>query len=268
MKVFLEALLGFPAVVYTVLLGAAMLYWAAVLVGAIDLDDDGGGAEHVGGDHADGFDHAGGDHADAGDHDGGDGDLDVGDHDGGLLSLLGTFELRRIPLTVRVSLVVIFGWLVSVLGWITLAPVWPAAAPAWALRALLTLASVVLGIRFAGWAARPLVPVFTPKSAISQHDLAGRDAEVTTGRVDARFGQVLVHDGGAGLLVDARYDGANPLRKGARVLVTHWDPDRKVVNVEPLDPEGRGVRVEAVTETAERDVAAAPSGAKPAQRRR
>jgi len=265
MKVFLEALLGFPAVVYTVLLGAVMLYWAAALVGAIDLDDDGGGADHVGGESAHGAEHHGGDHGDVGDHDG---DFDLVDHDGGLMDLLGAFELRRVPLTVRVSLVVIFGWTVSVLGWITLSPLWPAAAPAWALRALLTLASVLLGIRFAGWAARPLVPVFTPKSAISQTDLAGRDAEVTTGRVDGRFGQVLVSDGGAGLLVDARYEGAEPLRKGARVLVTHWDPDRKVVNVEPLDPASPGVRIEAVTARAEGDVAAAPSGERPAKRRR
>ena len=255
MSGFLEALLGFPAVVYTALLGAAMLYWAAVLVGAIDLDDDAGDPGHLDA----GSDGAAEGHGDV--HDG-------IDHDGGFFSLLGAIELRRVPLSVRVSLVVIFGWLVSVLGWITLAPAWTAALPAWSLRALLAVASALLGVRLAGWAARPLVPVFTPKAALSQHDLAGRDAEVTTGRVDARFGQVLVHDEGAGLLVVARYEGAEPLKKGARVLVTHWDPERNVVNVEPLDAPRGGIRVESVTAAREGDVAGAPSGERSAQRRR
>lgn len=259
MQGFLGALLGFPAVAYTVALGAVMIYWAAVVVGAIDLDDgDGAGADH--GDLGDADGH------DAGDHDADDGH-DAGEHDGGgVLDALGAIELRRVPLTVRVSLVVIFGWLVSVMGWVLTARVFP--GPAWALRALLTLASVILGVRLAGWAARPLVPVFTPKRAISQEDLAGRDAEVTTGRVDGRFGQVLVRDGGAGLLVDARYDGAAALKKGDRVLVTHWDADRKVVNVEPLDGPDRRVRVATATAGDDGDVAGSAAGEVSARRAR
>ncbi|MEZ4390702.1 MAG: hypothetical protein R3A48_06360 [Polyangiales bacterium] len=255
---FLEAILSFPAVVYTALLGAVVLYWAAVLVSGVDLDSQ-GDASHVelDGGELDGHDHG-----------------DLGDHDHGALGtahevfdLLGTVSLRRVPLTVRVSLVVIFGWLVSVLGWLALAPLLGPAASSWPLGAGLTLLSAVAGVRLAGWSARPLVPVFTPKHAPSQGDLAGRDAEVTTGRVDRAFGQVLVRDGGAGLLVDARYDGPTPLSKGARVVVTHWDDELKCVHVEPLDPPRAGVRVSAVTDARERDVDGPASGEAPAARR-
>lgn len=258
MQGFLHAIMGFPAVVLTVLMAAVMIYWAFVLVSGIDLDDQG----------ADG--HGDGHHDADGDADGdGDGDTDGDAHDhaaGGahvLLDLLGAVELRRVPLTVRVSLVVIFAWLVSVLGWIGLSGLLPETP----LRALLTVASLLLGVRFAGWAARPLVPVFTPKRAPSQTDLGGRDAEVTTGRVDGGFGQVLVHDGGAGLLVNARYEGAAALTKGTKVLVTHWDAERNVAYVEPLDAVAQGVRVEAVTESAEADVDRASSGQRPVMRR-
>lgn len=253
MQGFLQTILGFPAVVYTALLGAVLLYWTFVLVSGIDLDDQ--GAEG----HGDS----------AGDADG-DGDVDGAEHahEGAastahhVLDLLGALELRRVPLTVRVSLVVIFAWLVSVLGWVGLG----ARLPELPLRALLTVASLLLGVRLAGWVARPLVPVFTPKRAPSQADLGGRDAEVTTGRVDRGFGQVLVQDGGAGLLVDARYEGPSPLGKGAKVIVTHWDAERGVAYVEPLDA-GGGLRVDGVTARAEADVERTSSGERPAMRR-
>jgi len=246
MQGFLHAIMGFPAVVLTVLLAAVMIYWAFVLASGIDLDDQGADGHH----DADG-----------------DGDVDAHDHAAGsahvLLDLLGAVELRRVPLTVRVSLVVIFAWLVSVLGWIGLSRLLPETP----LRALLTVASLLLGVRFAGWAARPLVPVFTPKRAPSQTDLGGRDAEVTTGRVDGGFGQVLVHDGGAGLLVNARYEGAAALTKGTKVLVTHWDAERNVAYVEPMEDEGQHVRVEAVTGSDDGDVDRASSGQRPVMRR-
>ena len=252
MQGFLHAIMGFPAVVLTVLLAAVMIYWVFVLASGIDLDDQ--GADGQGDGHHDG------------DADG-DGDIDASDHAAGgghvLLDLLGAVELRRVPLTVRVSLVVIFAWLVSVLGWIGLSGLLPETP----LRALLTVAALLLGVRFAGWAARPLVPVFTPNRAPTQTDLGGRDAEVTTGRVDGGFGQVLVHDGGAGLLVNARYEGAAALTKGTRVLVTHWDAERNVAYVEPLEDEGQRVRVGAVTEAAEPDVDRASSGQRPVMRR-
>lgn len=260
MQGFLHAIMEFPAVVFTVFLAAVMMYWAFVLASGIDLDDQGADG------HGDGHHDADAD----GDGDGdaeGDADGDAHDHAAGgahvLLDLLGAVELRRVPLTVRVSLVVIFAWLVSVLGWIGLSGLLPETP----LRALLTVAALLLGTRFAGWAARPLVPVFTPRRAPSQTDLGGRDAEVTTGRVDRGFGQVLVHDGGAGLLVNARYDGAEALAKGTKVLVTHWDAERNVAYVEPLDATAVGVRVDAVTESAEGDVDRASSGQRPVMRR-
>lgn len=254
MRPFFEAILSFPAVVYTALLGAVVLYWAAVLVSGVDLDNQGDASQ--------------------GDLDGGDLDgHDLDGHEHGALGtahdvfdLLGSVSLRRVPLSVRVSLVVIFGWLVSVLGWLALSPALGAWATSWPIRAALTLLSVVLGIRLAGWTARPLVPVFTPKHAPSQSDLAGRDAEVTTGRVDREFGQVLVRDGGAGLLVDARYDGPT-LSKGARVVVTHWDSELNCAHVEPLDPPRAGVRVAAVTGAREGDVEGPASGEEPGARR-
>lgn len=262
MDAFLQAIMGFPSVVYTALLGAVLIYWAVVLVMGIDVDNQADASHH--GPELDSLDHA---HHD-GELDGGDphhhGALDTA-HD--VFDLLGTVALKRVPLTVRLSLVVIFAWLVSVLAWISLAPLMPAALPLWTLRATLAVVSALAGLRLAGWAARPLVPVFTPKHAPSQSALAGRDGEVTTGRVDRSFGQILVNDGGAGLLVDARYEGGAPLPKGARVVVTHWDPELGCAHVEPIDFATTKLRLDTVTAADGADVEHPASGVRPEARR-
>ncbi|MDB4927771.1 MAG: hypothetical protein JWM10_255 [Myxococcaceae bacterium] len=274
----LDAVVTFPGAMYTVLLGVVLLYWASMLAGAVDLDLL-GGAEHGGADGAaEGAMHGGG-AADAhGGHDvdGGDGDGDGGDADGdgadgegdgGVLSALGALGLRKLPMTVSVSLLVIWGWLISVLGTVTLAE--PAARylPPGVFRALLFVVAALASLKLAGVSARPIAPLFVANKASRREHLVGKTAEVSTGRLDAGFGQVLVGDGGAGLLIDARYEGGAALKRGDRVVVSSWDAEKGYVLVEPLDrftalrvdaaakPESAAAKAPAAT-----DEAAAKSG--------
>jgi hypothetical protein len=99
--------LQFPTIVFTIALGIALVYWAFVLIGALDIDLLGGGHDvDLGGG---GHDLGGGGH-DAG-HDGGghDGDADGG----GMWHALG---LGHVPLTISVSFVVLVAWCASLLG--------------------------------------------------------------------------------------------------------------------------------------------------------
>lgn len=234
---FLQVIVSLPTVAFTVLVGVSLLYWLTVVLGALDVEILGGadgadgaadGAHDALGGH-DGADGAGG-------HDGADGgDGDAGDHDGGVFSALGGVELRKVPVTVRVSFIAIFGWLVSALGAMSLGPAAArAGVPTAAFNLALAVVALVVGVRLAGFAARPLAPVFAGTNARRKGHLVGQLAEVSTGRVDGRFGQVLVKDGGAGLLLDARHDG-EPLKRGDRVVITHYDEERNVVSVEPVD---------------------------------
>jgi hypothetical protein len=216
----LQVIVSLPTVVFTVLVGVSLVYWLSVMLGAIDLEVS-GTAE--------------------GGHEGHEGHGD-GDH-GGVLSALGGVELRKVPVMVRVSFVAIFGWLVSTLGGLMLGPVFAGGqVPAAVFHAALGAVALVAGVRLAGLAARPLAPLFTSARAQRKEQLVGQLAEVTTGRLDDRFGQVLVKDGGAGLLLDARHEGAT-LARGSRVVITHYDEARNLVTVEPFDP-ATGVRAE------------------------
>ncbi len=267
MEGLLRAIESFPAALYTVLLGLVLLYWLFVVVGAVDLDAL-GGAEHgmegvakgvlegasdaalsaLDG-AADGVTHATeavGAGMEGAEGVEGAGTSGVGvSHAGGVLSSLGVLHLRKVPVTVAGSLVVIYGWLVAVLAQVTAGARWTQAGlPGWAFGSAVSVLSLGLAVRFAAWTARPMVPLFAARPASTRDDLMGREAEVTTGRLDAGFGQVLVSDGGAGLLIDARFEGGT-LRRGDRVVVTYWDGERNVVQVEPLE---RAVRVRLETE--------------------
>lgn len=272
MQHFLHAVVTFPGAVYTALLGVVLLYWLSMLAGAVDLDLL-GGADHGGATegavHGDGVGHGhahaeGGDGGDAdGDGDGGDGDADG---EGGVLSALGALGLRRLPMTLSVSLLVIWGWLITVLGTLLLEAPASHLMPAAAFKAILLVVALVASFALAGVTARPIAPVFQANRASRREHLVGKLAEVSTGRLDARFGQVLVGDGGAGLLIDARHEGGAALKRGDRVIVTSWDADKGYVLVEPVD-QLTATRIESRIPAENADEAAPPKSGDAAGKR-
>jgi hypothetical protein len=162
----LDAVVTFPGAVYTVLLGVVLLYWLSMLAGAVDLDVL-GGAEHGGADAAEGALHGGGGGEAHGGH-GGDadgGDADGGDADGGVLSALGALGLRRLPMTVSVSLLVIWGWLISVLGTVSLAEAASHVMPSAVFRGLLFAVALAASLKLASVSARPIAPLFVANKA-------------------------------------------------------------------------------------------------------
>ena len=123
---FLAVALSFPSVVFTVLLGVALVYWLFVIVGAahVNLLGEGAadgaldGAGHLEAGHADLGDAGGGADVDAGGGaDGADVDVDVDGHAGhGLAGAMAALKLRSAPATVVLSAIILFSWLFSVLG--------------------------------------------------------------------------------------------------------------------------------------------------------
>lgn len=239
-EVFVLAL-SFPSVVFTVLLGVVLVYWAFVMVGVIHIGE---GSEGALDGHIDGatkglmegaVDHLGGGHADGGDLGGGDGDFDVDadDSGGALAAIMSALHLRSVPATVVFSFVITFSWLVSVLGmqWVT------RAAPALAglpLSLGVLIASFVLALPLTSLAARPLAKVFAPKHAPVKSDFIGRTCVVRTGTVSAKFGEATLHDGGAGLVLRIRVEDGKQLGRGEQALIVDYDAERETYLVEPM----------------------------------
>jgi hypothetical protein len=242
MIALLEASLTFPAVIFTGVLALALIYWLFVMLGALDLDVLGGaegGAEGVDVD-IDGVAKGALEGAVKGSLEGAakgaaEGLADV-DEEGGLADLFAALHLNRAPATVVLTLIATFGWLTSVLALLNLAETsagW--GLPGWLFKAVVLLVSIVIALPLTSLVVRPLGPLFAIRSAEARKDLVGRVAIISTGRVDDRFGQAMLQDGGAGLILDVRCDTPGLLRKGDRALLVSWDEDKEVFHVEPME---------------------------------
>jgi len=147
---------------------------------------------------------------------------------------------HRVPLTVSISFVVFFGWILCFLGMAHLAPMVPAAIPAVAVGSGIGIGAFFVALPPASIAARPFAPLFHIHKASTRRSFIGHECEVLTGRVDGRFGQAEIADGGAGLTVQVRCDHANELAKGGKALVVSFDDAREAYVVEPLStPRGQ-----------------------------
>lgn len=234
-EVFVLAL-SFPSVVYTVLLGVVLVYWAFVMVGVIHIGEGSEGALEG---HVDGatkgmlegaVDHLG--HAHGGE---GEPDLDVEADDGGgaLAAIMSALHLRSVPATVVISFIVTFSWLVSVVTMQLLTRALPSLVGS-ALSFGVLVGSFVLALPLTSLAARPLAKLFAPKHAPAKSDFIGRTCIVRTGTVSATFGEATLPDGGAGLVVRVRVEGGKQLGRGEQALIVDYDADRETYLVEPL----------------------------------
>jgi hypothetical protein len=153
---FVHALSSWGVLPFSILLIAAFLYWLLVMLGALDLDMLNFGHEH---------DSAASDH----DH-----------HPGFFSGLLEFLSIGKVPLTIIVSMLVVFGWLVAMASELIL-PLWGA------LDAIVALA---VAFPLTGLACRPLRVLFQAldggvKTGVH---LLGREARITSATCDEHFG--------------------------------------------------------------------------------
>jgi hypothetical protein len=255
---FLSAILAFPTVIFTAALTLVLLYWLIVLVGLLDVDAldpsaalegslegavdgaldgalDGAVEGAAEGAAEAGLEGAAGEGVDAGDA-----DVEMS----GLARGLQALGLYQVPLTLSLSLLIFFSWILCFLGMRFLRGALPAS---WlgsslallGLGSLVGLLALILGMLFTTWAVRPLRPVFQTHDAPRRATFVGRLCTITTGRVDAGFGQAEIEDGGGGLRVDVRCFEENSLKRGSRALVFDYDAKAGVYHVSPAQ-EGLG----------------------------
>lgn len=234
MSEFLTAILAFPTVIFTILLGVVVVYWLFVVLGALDInllgdaDLDGHGHTDVdlgGHGHADVHLDGHGHHLDGHDHGHAHGDADA-EHPGGLAGVIQSLGLGGVPVTLMLSLLILGAWSFCLGGLELLG------SAGWAAVAV-PLASLALAVPVTAAAIRPLRRFFVSLAAPQHRDLLGKVCTITTLRVDERYGQAEVEDGGAGLIVQVRSTDPGRLNRGDRALI--FDYRDEVFYVEPLN---------------------------------
>lgn len=231
MSTFLTLAFSFPTVVFTTLLLVMLGYWVLVLVGAFGFDVSADGALDAKGAALDAK--AGALEAKLGAIDAKAGALDAKgavDAKSGLMEALG---FGVVPATVSITLISFWAWSVSMLGSAWLGPKLGGWGPLWMI--LVGVAAFISALPVAALSVKPLKPIFLMKVAPTRRQLLGKVATVSTGRVDAKFGQATLEDGGAGLILPIFCARENQLKKGDRVLLLEFDEQAQSYEVEPVD---------------------------------
>jgi len=249
---FLALALSFPAVVYTVLLGVALVYWLFVMVGAahVNLLGDGaadaaldgvakgaiegvakgvleGAAKGVLEGAAKGVLDGAADHVD-------------GAHSGEAVSgantgIIAALKLRSAPATVVMSGLLLFSWIFTMLGMKAVQALLPAEGLVLGLAKVgLLVAAPVLALFPTSLVVRPLARVFTPMKATTHGALVGKMCTIRTGTVTDRFGEATLEDGGAGVVVRVRVESGEKLARGDQAVIVGYDAERQEFTVAPL----------------------------------
>jgi hypothetical protein len=247
MPEFLSAILSVPTVVFTVLLLVIILYWLMVIVGAIGVDilnvGEAAGAKiegMVGGavegkiegvlDGAiEGKVEGVLDGAVEGKVEGMTGKLEAVAGAGGFLAMLG---FGKVPATVVISSLALWSWALCVLG-VRLGGA--IGLPRLVISFAVPLVAVFLSGLFTGLVVRVIGRFIGKHEPLRRADLVGKLCTITTGRVDAGFGQALISEHGVDLTVDVRCDPPNSLRRQTRAVIVGYDAEHQYFMVEAYD---------------------------------
>jgi len=209
MQSFVANITSFPTVIFTAFLGAVVLYWGLIIMGLVDVE---GLQSDI------------------------DVDIDV-DADpsaiGGLTGLLASLGLSGVPLSLVASLLILFSWLFCyfIAGYLLpLLPdgLWQSLAGAAAL-----VISFILAIPLTVRLIRPIKGMFVVHHARNNESLVGSRCEIKTQSVSEHFGQALVEDGGAGMIVAVRAKTPNSLKKGDHAIIIDYNQKDEIYQVMP-----------------------------------
>lgn len=199
MASFLAAILAFPTVVFTVLVGLFLLYALATLLGALDIHWLDGVL---------GIDHA---------------------PDSVFEGALNFLGVAGIPIT-------IFGGVSSVFAWVTSIAATKFLPDSLAMSAAILVGSGIAGLVLGGMTVRPMRGIFNTAPAASRKGIVGKICTVRSLRVNETSGTAEVADGGAGYIAEIRCFRENQLTLGSKAIVYDYDHKNDLYHVGPIDP--------------------------------
>lgn len=199
MEVFLDNISSFPVVIYTFLLFIVVFYWVLALLGAVDIEL---------------FD------ADI--------DVEMGsdievESLGGVTGFMLKWGLTGVPVTVVISLLAVISWMVCYFIVSLSYPLIPFESIKPLIGVVALIASFLAAIPITNLFIKPFKGLFVTHTAVKKSSLIGKDCLVKTGLVNNRFGQAVLEDGGAGMLLDVRADSALGIKKGDWVILVDYD---------------------------------------------
>jgi hypothetical protein len=193
MTEFLTTALGFPTVVYSVLLTVCTIYWLLAATGLVEVDALDGLL-------------------------GGDGDSPDGSGAAAMLAKLG---LPGVPVMIVLTVLGLVGWLGTYFVQLLVLGHLPDL-----LRIIAGIAVAVLmlvpGLFATSLLLRPVSRLLLKLRPPREPSLLGRTGVVSTPEVTSTHGIATVDDGGAGLHLQVRHDDPTLLKRGDRVVLIEF----------------------------------------------
>lgn len=199
MSSFLTVITAFPTIIFTILLGVMLLYWSLVIFGLIEIE----GIEGV------------------------EVDLEVESEldidEGAFSSLAASLGLSGVPLSLVASLLILFSWLFCYFTAQHLIPLVPGSLLQTLAGVLAIPLSLMLAVPVTVRLIRPIKGIFVVHPAVKKASFVGHRCEIKTLTVTDTFGQALLEDGGAGMILSVRAKSPNTLTKGDYAIIIDYN---------------------------------------------
>ena len=229
MTEFLLAAFTFPAVVFTTLLGIVLGYWSLVSVGLFGPESLDGVVDGV----LDGaMEGTAALTAPADDDEAKPGALAL---HGPRRGFLARYALRRVPVTISVSLFILFGWILTHVTTLMAGPILDGLVARGIWGSGVMVLAALISLRLTSWAIVPIAPFFSGAQSLTNDDLVGQLARIQTIRVTRKVGQATVVTSGGSLNITIRADEALALAKNERVMLVSYDPEQRAFEVTRID---------------------------------
>ncbi len=197
MAQFLDVVLSYPTLPYSVVLCFAVIYW---LLAATGIVDDGGIGSGDGADF----------------HSAGEGAT-------GLAGMFARLGLGGAPTMLVVLLLSFFGWSITYLVQLFFLQPLPALLR-WGIGTVVALAALLPGAVISAWVLRPIRRLLMKLRPVAQESILGRTGQVSSPQVDGERGYARFDDGGAGLILQVRARDGRRYQRGDRVRLIEYLP--------------------------------------------
>ena len=208
MDPFHQTVTSFPTVLFTFLLLICAFYWFVAALGLIDLDIID-------------FDM--------------DGDIDMTDSvemQAGMAGLLLKLGLNGVPFTIVLTVFTVIGWVLSFLVCFYGLEYLPDLFVLEIIFKLGTFFGVfVVSIFTTAIVIRPTRSFFKKMDSNETKHVIGQVAVIRSSIANNKSGEAVLHDGGAGLLLNVRTTGNDEFNKGDLVVVIEYNKERNLYRV-------------------------------------
>lgn len=145
--------------------------------------------------------------------------------------LLLKFGLNDVPFTIILTLISLIGWVISFLLMYFIFPLIPGRILEYIVGIPILIGSIYISAKFTAILIKPLRPMFKTANQQVQKQIIGKTGIVRTGRVDKNFGEAVIEDGGAGLIVKVRSYENELYTRGDRIVLIEYDPISNIYKI-------------------------------------